>query len=47
MHKFLSELLNVSHMALLGLTYAWFTSGDAGEQYHSFYHIMEILSDGN
>lgn len=26
-HKFLFELLNVSHVAHLGLAYAWFTSG--------------------
>jgi len=39
MHKFLFELLNVSHMALLGLTHARFASGDAEERYYSFFII--------
>lgn len=47
MHKFLFELLNVSHMALLGLTHAWFTNSDAEERCYSVYHKMEILSYGH
>jgi hypothetical protein len=49
MHKFLSELLNVSRMALLGLMYAWFTSGDAEELYYYSYRmeILEIFSYGH
>lgn len=46
-HKFLFELLNISRIPFWGLTYAWFTSGDADEQYYSVYHKMEILSYGH
>jgi len=39
MHKFLFDLLNVSHTALSGLTHVWFASSDAEEWYYSFFII--------